>query len=57
MILKGNVSAVPGGQREKLWREFLSDPSQWWDHRAEKAIESYPDFKHKKIQEALWLDN
>jgi pentatricopeptide repeat protein len=47
----------PGGQREKLWREFFSDPSQWWDHRAEKANESYPDFKHKKTREALWLDD
>jgi hypothetical protein len=37
--LKGSVSAVPGGQREKLWREFFSDPSQWWDHRAEKVTE------------------
>ncbi len=41
MILKGNVSAVPGGQREKLWREFFSDPSQWWDHRAEKVTEHH----------------
>jgi hypothetical protein len=22
---------------EKLWREFFSDPSQWWDHRSEKV--------------------
>jgi hypothetical protein len=41
MILKGNFSAVPGGQREKLWREFLSDPSQWWDHGAEKVTEHH----------------
>jgi hypothetical protein len=27
----------PRGQREKLWREFFSDPSQWWDHRTEKV--------------------
>jgi hypothetical protein len=25
-----------GTQNEKLWREFFSDPSQWWDHRSEK---------------------
>ncbi|CAM6061129.1 unnamed protein product [Sphagnum tenellum] len=45
----------PGGEREKLWRDFFSDPSQWWDHRPEKKNERYPDFKHKKTQEALWL--
>jgi len=22
---------------EKLWREFFSDPSQWWDNRTEKV--------------------
>jgi len=45
----------PAGQREKLWREFFLDPSQWWDHRSEKTNERYPDFKHKKTQESLWL--
>ncbi len=37
--LKGSVCAVPGGEREKLWRDFFSDPSQWWDHRPEKVTE------------------
>jgi hypothetical protein len=32
------------------------DPLQWWDHR-EKTNEKYPDFKHKKTQEALWLED
>jgi len=48
---------VPAGKREKLWREFFSDPSQWWDGRPEKVNARYPDFKHKKTQEALWLDD
>jgi hypothetical protein len=39
MILIGSFCAVRGGQREKLWREFFSDPSQWWDHRSEKVSE------------------
>jgi pentatricopeptide repeat protein len=42
-------------QRDKLWREFFSDPSQWWDCRPEKVNVRYPDFKHKKAQGALWL--
>ncbi|CAN5975479.1 unnamed protein product [Sphagnum jensenii] len=42
---------------EKLWQEFFSDPSQWWDHRLEKGNAKYPDFKHKRTQEALWLNN
>jgi len=32
------------GQREKLWRKFFLDPSQWWDHRSEKVTE------HKSCQ-------
>ncbi|CAM6118183.1 unnamed protein product [Calypogeia fissa] len=42
---------------ENLWRDFFSDPSQWWDHRADKASVKYPDFTHKRTQQALWLDN
>jgi hypothetical protein len=37
--LKGSFSAVPVGQREKRWREFFLDPSQWWDHGSEKVTE------------------
>jgi hypothetical protein len=39
MILKGSFFAVPVGQREKRWREFFLDPSQWWDHRSKKVTE------------------
>jgi len=43
---------------EKRWLEFFSDPSQWWDNRSEKSElnANYPDFKHKKTEEALWLN-
>ncbi|CAM6011774.1 unnamed protein product [Sphagnum balticum] len=41
---------------ENLWRKFFSDPLQWWDNRSEKGNQKYPDFTHKKTQEALWLD-
>jgi len=32
------VPVVCAGRKEKLWRAFFSDPSQWWDHRLEKLI-------------------
>jgi hypothetical protein len=38
------VVAVWAGQRwivEKLWQEFFSDPSQWWDHRSEKVNKNH----------------
>ncbi|KAJ7551987.1 hypothetical protein O6H91_06G037400 [Diphasiastrum complanatum] len=41
---------------EKLWQEFFSDPSKWWDHRFNKRTPCYPDFKHKHTKEALWVD-
>jgi hypothetical protein len=28
-----------GNKREKLWQEFFSDPSQWWDNRFKKVGE------------------
>jgi pentatricopeptide repeat protein len=48
--------AVQRRMKERLWHEFFSDPSQWWDHRSEKVNSRYPDFKHKTTQQALWLD-
>ncbi|CAK9214874.1 unnamed protein product [Sphagnum troendelagicum] len=54
---EGSFSAVLGGQTEKLWREFFVDPSHWWDHRPEKTNGRYPDFKHKKTGEALWIED
>jgi hypothetical protein len=37
-----HLSPVPAfhtGKKEKLWQEFFSDPSQWWDHRSDKVTE------------------
>ncbi len=51
----GHVGQAASGHREKVWRDFFSDPSQWWDCRLEKVNARYPDFKHKKSQDALWL--
>jgi len=51
----GMVGVTASRQKEKLWLEFFSDPSQWWDCRPEKVNVRYPDFKHKKAQGALWL--
>ncbi|CAK9211709.1 unnamed protein product, partial [Sphagnum troendelagicum] len=54
---EGSFFAIPGGHTEKLWRGFFVDPSHWWDHRPEKTNERYPDFKHKKTGEALWIED
>jgi pentatricopeptide repeat protein len=49
-------AASASGHREEVWREFFSDPSQWWDCRPEKVNARYPDFKHKKkTEDVLWL--
>ncbi|KAJ7515252.1 hypothetical protein O6H91_22G007900 [Diphasiastrum complanatum] len=41
---------------EQLWQDFFSDPSQWWDNRLTKKSPNYPDFKHKRTHEGLWVD-
>lgn len=28
---------LPAGQKERLWRKFFVDPSQWWDGRLQKV--------------------
>ncbi|KAJ7534720.1 hypothetical protein O6H91_12G000500 [Diphasiastrum complanatum] len=42
---------------ERLWQEFFSDPSQWWDNRFTKKSPKSPDFKHKSTLEGLWVDS
>jgi len=51
---KGGPTAA-AVQIETLWRQFFSDPSQWWDCRSEKANPRYPGFRNKNTQDALWL--
>jgi hypothetical protein len=51
------IAAAAGGQRGTLSRQFFSDPLQWWDCRLEKVDVNYPDFKHKKTQHGLWIED
>jgi hypothetical protein len=51
----GKGGPTTADQRETLWQQFFTDPSQWWDCRPEKVTERHPDFKHKETQDALWL--
>ncbi|KAJ7546162.1 hypothetical protein O6H91_08G027800 [Diphasiastrum complanatum] len=58
---KPSVFSAPRGsgrlvRMEQLWQEFFSDPSQWWDNRLTKKSPNYPDFKHKRTLEGLWVD-
>jgi hypothetical protein len=50
-------AAAAASQTEILWREFFSDPSQWWDCRPEKVNVRYQDFKHKKTGDALGVSD
>jgi hypothetical protein len=44
--------AICGGQREKLWQEFFSDPLQWWDHRSKKASE-HQSYQSSHVNRAI----
>jgi hypothetical protein len=50
-------AAAAGGQRETFSWQFFSDPLQCWDCRLEKVDVNYPDFKHKKTQHGLWIED
>jgi hypothetical protein len=41
-------------ERERLWREFFSDPSQWWDYKPEKVTE-YQSCQGSHVNAALAL--
>ncbi|KAL6207354.1 hypothetical protein ACLB2K_018312 [Fragaria x ananassa] len=38
-----------------LWQVFFANPYDWWDNRKRKLNPRQPDFKHKYVDEALWL--
>ncbi|KAJ7533582.1 hypothetical protein O6H91_13G056000 [Diphasiastrum complanatum] len=42
---------------ERLWEQFFSDPSQWWDNRCDKENPEAPDFKHKITKKSLCIDD
>jgi hypothetical protein len=55
-------AAIPGAKDpDWLWRDFLGDPSGWYDNRVGKKNPSGPDFASKKhlnekgFKEGLWL--
>ena len=49
-------SGVDGRSDEFYWNEYFADPSQWWDNRGSKSNTRSPDFKHKRLKKALWID-
>jgi hypothetical protein len=55
-------AVIPGAKDpDWLWRDFLGDPSGWYDNRVGKKNPSGPDFASKKhlnekgFKEGLWL--
>ncbi|XP_050365779.1 protein OSB1, mitochondrial [Argentina anserina] len=42
-------------ERLHLWQVFFANPYDWWDNRKKKLNPRQPDFKHKHMDEALWL--
>jgi hypothetical protein len=44
-----------GFKEDECWRNFLQDPSQWWDNRFDKRNPRALDFKHKITKKGLWI--
>jgi hypothetical protein len=42
--------------KKALWAELESNPSNWYDNRANKKNPKGPDFKRKATGEGLWLE-
>lgn len=48
---------TPEEKQVSTWKLYFTDPAQWWDNRRSKKSPRQPDFKHKKLNHALWLGN
>ena len=46
-VAESSGSSVVDEGEDYLWRQYFSDPSQWWDNRKSKRNPKGPDFKHK----------
>ena len=55
-VAESSGSSVADEGEDYLWRQYFSDPSQWWDNWKNKRNPKGPDFKHKVTREALWID-
>ena len=42
---------------EACWRKLVENPEEWWDNRVTRSNPKASDFKHKRTQRALWIDN
>lgn len=47
----------PKDRQERQWQEFFLDPTQWWDNRPDKKNPRYPDFRHRRSKQPLWLND
>jgi hypothetical protein len=54
--VSGSEASVSGETEDYYWRQYFSDPSQWWDNRESKRNPKSPDFKHKITRKSLWID-
>ena len=41
---------------KEWWREYLRNPSLWWDNRSSKRSLKSPNFKLKAGGKSLWVD-
>ncbi|MCO5551329.1 hypothetical protein L7F22_004830 [Adiantum nelumboides] len=40
---------------DKLWRDFFTNPHNWFDNRLRRRAPKYADFKNKLTKEGLWI--
>lgn len=47
--------AVVEAYLEKLWRDFFTNPHNWFDNRLKRRAPKYADYKNKLTKEGLWI--
>eukprot|EP00250_Pteridium_aquilinum_P005125 c15267_g1_i1 orf=428-1183(-) len=47
--------AVVEAYLDKLWRDFFTNPHNWFDNRLRRRAPKYADYKNKLTKEGLWI--
>ncbi|PKI34598.1 hypothetical protein CRG98_044992, partial [Punica granatum] len=54
-LLLSGITRHPG---DEACKDLVENPDKWWDNRSNnKPKSTYPEFKHKEMRQALWLDS
>ena len=55
--VSGGAASGAAMTMEECWEHLLHHLEDWWDNRSSRSNPKAPNFKHKRMRRARWIDN